>query len=65
MIIYFKETRDIFRINLRNKGYLYEGTVTKKGTLMGFINREQKSKSEKNMLPTRRLSIIIIDLIPG
>ena len=53
MTIYFKETRDIFGINWKEQGISLQGNsykkreqLQKKGTLMGFINRKQKSKSE-------------------
>jgi len=61
MIIYFKRTRDIFGIHLRNQGIsvLLKGTLTEKnkGT-REFNDREQGRKSvifngsEGNMLPS-------------
>jgi len=49
MTIYFKGTRDIFGINMREQGIslLLKGTLTKKcREQMEFINREQEKKSE-------------------
>ena len=60
MTIYFKETRDILGIYLKEQGISLQGNSDKKGNIDGIyqMNRKQKSKFkvkfskyQKNMLP--------------